>query len=73
VRDPQTSRFAGHVDEVVDLDERGAPFEAVEAHIDSLTFDVVERFTLRLLAWHLAEAADAGRVTGDTVVAMSHA
>jgi hypothetical protein len=44
------ARFAAHVHEVVGLDKRRAPPEAIEARIDSMTVDVEEQSALWLLA-----------------------
>jgi hypothetical protein len=44
------ARFAAHVHEVVGLDKRRAPAEAMEARIDSMIVDVEEQSALWLLA-----------------------
>jgi hypothetical protein len=68
MRDPQTSRFAARIHDVVDLDVRGAPFEAIESFIDSLSYDVEEQSALWLLAWSLRNPMAARRaVSGDTL------
>jgi hypothetical protein len=62
IGDTDASRFAAHVHEVVGLDKRRAPLQAIEACIDSMTVDVEEQSGLWLLAWFLRArqtAADA--------------
>jgi hypothetical protein len=53
IGDTHARRFAAHVHEVVGLDKRRAPLEAIEARIDSMTVDVEEQSALWLLAWSL--------------------
>lgn len=53
IGDTDARRFAAHVHEVVGLDKRRAPLEAMEARIDAMTVDVGERSAMWLLAWSL--------------------
>lgn len=53
IGDTHASRFAAHVHDVVGLDKRSAPLEAIGACIDSMTVDVEEQSALWLLAWSL--------------------
>jgi hypothetical protein len=53
IGDTHARRFAAHVHEIVGLDKRRAPLEAIEACIDSMTVDVEEQSALWVLAWSL--------------------
>lgn len=53
IGDAHASGFAARVHEVVRLDKRRAPLEAIGACIDSMTVDVGEQSALWLLAWSL--------------------
>jgi|SRR5450755_4371410 len=53
IGDTDASRFAAHVHEVVGLDKRRVPLQAIEACIDSMTVDVEQQSALWLLAWSL--------------------
>jgi hypothetical protein len=59
--DPRTSSFSAHVNEIVDLHERRAPFETVESRIDLLCLDEEEQSALWLLAFSLRNGANVHR------------
>jgi hypothetical protein len=72
--DPQSSRFARHVHEVVALDEHGASYEAIEARVDSMRVDREERSALWSLASSLHNGVGTHQQTGGSgpLLASSH-
>lgn len=70
--DPRTSRFAAHVNEIVDLHDRQAPFETVESRIDLLPVDEERRSVLWLLAFSLRNGASSHRDLTAQIGTLSH-
>jgi hypothetical protein len=72
ISDPQTTCFAAHVHEVVDLDAREASPDTIEARVNSMTADREEQCALGLLALSLRNGANTHRGLPDRSLVHGH-